>query len=108
MKERPIPLEMVGMKKLYPLAVLLLSSLSMAPSFADEVVKTYPPGSAKDVLEKGDKDAENPVGQAGGAMVVDEDCAKRTAKGAKLNSGRPNPEYEACVKKKLDAQKKKH
>lgn len=83
------------------LCVLFALCSSPILAHADEVVKTYPPGSAKDLLDKGDKDPKNPVGQAGGAMFVDEACAKKfkTTKG---------PNYEKCVKDKVEASQKKN
>ncbi len=89
------------------LGLLALVSLTAVPTArADKVIQTFPPGSAQEAMDKADKDTNNPVGQAGGTLVIDEDCAKKTMHDGKLAKGKPTPEYEACVKGKLDAKKK--
>lgn len=86
------------------IALSILTSLSAS---SDQVLKTYPPGSAQEALEQADKDIKNPVGESGGTLVViDQECADQTLKDRKMKSEKPNPEYEACVKAKMEAKKR--
>jgi hypothetical protein len=79
----------------------LLGSCAVGTSFADQVVKTYPPGDGKELMEKTDTN-----GFAGGAIIRDKECAKKSAKDSALKQGEPSPVYEKCVKDKLERAKK--
>ena len=81
------------------LATLLLLGVSLAS--ADQVLKTFPNGDGKEILD-------SPVDpDTGGAIIHDEECAKKTMKGERLNNGKVNPEYARCVHDKITKAKKK-
>jgi hypothetical protein len=77
-------------------ASLVLFAGSLAT--ADQTVKTFPPGSASDVLDKAEMDPKNPVGPAGGAIEVRKDC--KTASGKVVKRGETG--YESCLNEKLE------
>lgn len=77
-------------------------ALSVTPSaVADDVVKTLPGGDGKELLESVTDPHSN-----SGAIIRDEECAKKTG-GGKLRNGKPNPEYERCVHEKIEKTRKK-
>ncbi len=78
--------------------------LTIGAAAADQTVNTGIPGGDGKELLTNPRDPD----QNGGAIVVrDEECAKKTMKGPRLNNGQPNPAYEKCVKDKLEKAKKK-
>ena len=78
--------------------------LSAGLASADQVVNTdIPGGDGKEIMDN-PRDPDQPTGAI---LVRDQECAKKTMKGALLNNGQPNPEYEACVKAKVEKAKKK-
>lgn len=79
-------------------AILLVA----APVSADEVLKTNIPGGDGKELMDNPRDPDQPTG----AIIRDEECAKKTTKGKKLHSGIPNPKYEKCVQAKVEKAKK--
>lgn len=95
-----LPRKMADMN---PLFISLLCFLGLVGSVsADSVVKTFPGGDGKELLEN-PRDPDS----GGGALIRDEECAKSTMKGERLNTGEPNPEYARCVHDKLEKRKKK-
>lgn len=91
------------MKNLKTTVFLGIASLSLAvigvcKSHADETVKKFPAGGAKNLLEY----PKNPVGDAGGALKLKRDC--KTSDGKLVLKG--DPAYEACLKEKLEKPKK--
>lgn len=76
---------------------LMIGFLCLAAN-AEEVVKKFPAGGATDLLEN----PKNPVGEAGGALKVKNDC--KTSDGKTVFKG--DRAYEACLKEKLENPKK--
>jgi hypothetical protein len=74
-----------------PTLIAFLALLSL-PVLADETVKIYPPGSARDVLEKAE---EKPA--QGGAVIVKKDCTNSAGKVVKKGQ----PGYEACLEHRM-------
>lgn len=86
-----------------PLFLVLASAILLSfPLAADEVLKTNIPGGDGKELMDNPRDPDQPTG----AIIRDDECAKKTMKGKKLNSGKPNPEYEKCVQAKVEKVKK--
>ena len=71
------------------------ASLTFGMVYADEVIKQYPAGGAKEVLE-------DTGGHAGGAIKMKKDCT--TSEGKKTFEG--DKAYEACLKERLEKPKK--
>ena len=94
------------MKNLSTLAFSLLVTitLGLSSAVADELVQTGVPGSDIKALLDHKSDEER---NAGGAIIRDKECAKKTMKGKNLNSNASNADYEKCVKDKLESTKKK-
>jgi hypothetical protein len=96
------------MKSLASFSGVLPIVLAFAPlSFAtaNEVVATFPAGSAQEVLEnpmKGQAPEKDAAGPAGGAIRMKKDC--RLPSGKRVTEGQKD--YERCLKEKLEKTKK--